>query len=181
MRITAFRAWVHTAIQQGVGAARRAGMAISRRIRPSGNQVDAGVGVGDDESKFGGGRGSRAWLTELLEDVARRIRALFENSRFERRFVRVEAFLRKLLGLPPVEKIAPRLPPPRKPGAGRSSAPPPVSAEQAARFRQQIQMGRVQANTARQAGLREIKRASGDRKKPGDEKASNEGEDPDQT
>lgn len=174
MRITAFRAWVHSAIQQGVGAARRAGMAISRRIRPSSTQVDAGVGVGDDESKFGGGRGSRAWLTEMLEDVARRIRALFENSRFERRFVRVEAFLRKLLGLPPVSKTAPSIPPPKKTSVSRTSAPPPVSAEQAARFRQQIQMGRVQANTARQAGLRELKRKSG-QTSPGDD------DDPDQT
>lgn len=161
MRITAFRVWVQGAIQQGVGAARRAGVAISRRIRPSGNQVDAGVGVGDDESKFGGGRGSRAWFTELLEDAARRIRSLFENSRFERRFVRVETFLRNLLGLPPREKIAPTLPPPKKAPGPRASVPPPVSAEQAARFRQQIQMGRVQANTARQAGLRELKRKPG--------------------
>lgn len=171
MRITAFRVWVQGAIQQGVGAARRAGLAISRRIRPSGQQVDAGVGVGDDESRFGGGRGSRAWFTELLEDAARRIRALFEHSRFERRFVKVEAFLRNLLGLPPREKIAPTLPPPRKAPGPRASAPPPVSAEQAARFRQQIQMGRVQANTARQAGLRELKRRPGTRAPDGEAEA----------
>lgn len=158
MRITAFRVWVQGAIQQGVGAARRAGLAISKRIRPQGNQIDAGVGVGDDESSFGGGRGSRAWFTELLEDAARRLRSLFEHSRFERRFVRVESFLRKLLGLPPKEKLAPPPPAPKKSTSHRSSVPPPVSAEQAARFRQQIQMGRVQANTARQAGLRELKR-----------------------
>lgn len=150
MRITAFRAWVSQTMNQGVGAARRAGVAISRRIRAATGKIDAGVGVGDDESSFGGGRGSRAWI-ELVEEAVKRFIRLFDRSVFERRYVRVEAFLRRLLGLPP--KARPPVLPPPKPAA-RPSAPAPISAEQAARFREQVRLGMVQANTARDAGLR---------------------------
>jgi hypothetical protein len=157
MRITAFRTWFSNAVQSGVGAARKAGTAISRRIREATGKVEAGVGVGDDESSFGGGRGSRAWF-EFLEDVVKKIRSLFEKSKFERRYVRVEAFLRKLLGLPPRVIDAPKLPPPKRPTGPPRSLPKPMSAEESARMRQQIQMGRIQANATKSMNLRDQRR-----------------------
>ena len=146
----------------GAGAAKRAGMAISRRIRNRGDAVDAGVGVGDDDSSFGGGRGSRAWI-EIIEEYVKRLRELFYKSTFER-FPRLESFLRRFLGLPP--RKAPHLPPPKP--RQSFAAPPPLTPEQAARMRAQIQAGRQQATTQDRVSLRQL---AGSRDRGSDDEA----------
>lgn len=154
MRIQTFRAWFSQAVENGVGAAKRAGMAISRRIRPRGGSVDPGVGVGDDESSFGGGRGSRAWLEIVDEYIERLKRWIFEKSSFEKH-PRFEAFIRRLLGLettkraPPLPKPRPRTEPVRP-----ASQPGP---EEQARLRDQLQRGRIRAQTTDRLNLREKK------------------------
>lgn len=137
-------------MQNGVGAAKRTGHAISRRIKEATGRVDANVGVGDDESSFGGGRGSRAWL-ELLDEYIKRFKRFFEKSTFER-FGRFEAFLRKFLGLP--AKKAPELPKPKPKRV--ITAPKPVDAEQAARLKAQLQAGRIRAHTSEKFNLRQM-------------------------
>lgn len=153
MRITTFRSWVSAAVQSGVGAARRAGVAISRRIRDATGRIDAGTGVGDDESSFGGGRGNRAWI-ELVEEAIRRFKALFERSVFERRFPRFDAWVRKFLGLP--ARRAPELPKPKpKPRAPVRPAAP-IDPAEAARLKAQLQLGRIQAHTSERFDLRQV-------------------------
>jgi len=150
VRITTFRAWVSNAMTNGAGAAKRAGHAISRRMRPGGDAIDAGVGVGDDESGFGGSRGSRAWI-EIIEEYVKKLRELFHKSTYER-FSRLESFIRKFLGLPPRKAPPLAAPKPRQ----RMAAPPPVSPEMAARMRAQIRAGRQQATTQDRVSLRQL-------------------------
>lgn len=152
MRVQPFRAWFTSALQQGVGAARRAGLAISRRIRQATGQIDLSAGVGDDESRFGGS-GSRAWLA-MLQEYREKLLSLFERSTFER-FPRFERFVRRLLGRPAaLKKTAPKLAPPphRAIGAGTRSA---AGTAEEARLRAQVRLGMMQAHTHEHAGLRE--------------------------
>lgn len=95
MRITALKVMLANGFAQGVGAAKRAGLAVARRVRP-GDHVEVAVSVGDDESRFGGA-GSRAWL-QFLEECRSRMLEIFEKSRFERQ-PRLERFFRRWLGL----------------------------------------------------------------------------------
>jgi hypothetical protein len=95
MRITNLRVWLNHAVRESVGAARRVGHAIHRRIKSSSDKVEVGVGIGDDESGFGGGR-TQVWL-EWLDDARDQVLRFFEKSTFER-FPRFEKFMRRLLG-----------------------------------------------------------------------------------
>jgi hypothetical protein len=149
MRVTAFRIWFGSAVQQGIGAARRAGFAIARKLRPSSAKIDEGAGVGDDESSFGG-RGSRAWI-EIVEEFKKKVEALFERSTFER-FPRFEKLLRRFFGLPTKkDHKAPLLDAPKK-----SSSGPAVSSSldrrEAARAQAQIRMAMLDAHTRERAG-----------------------------
>jgi hypothetical protein len=147
MRITAFRIWFGSAVQQGIGAARRAGFAIARKLRPSAGKIDEGAGVGDDESSFGG-RGSRAWI-EIVEEIKKKVEELFGRSTFER-FPRFEKLLRRFFGLPKKEHNAPRLEAPKK-----SAAENPASSfdlREAERVRAQIRMAVLDAHTKERAG-----------------------------
>lgn len=155
MRVNAFRVWFNHALHQGMGAARRAGMAITRKVRSSLGKIEAGTGVGDDESHFGG-RGSRAWL-QTLEETVERIRKLFDTSSFER-LSRFEAKMRQWLGLPPKTRVLPppaAPPPPKRRSADAPRVAPKIDAEQAARFRAQVQQGLIDANTRGKAAPKE--------------------------
>jgi hypothetical protein len=108
MRVSAFRVWFSTAVSH----ARRAGLAISRKFREAVDAIQISVGVGDDESGFGG-QGHRAWL-HAFEESFDRMRRFFEESSFERLY-KLENAVRGWLGLPPRIKSAPTLPlPPSK-------------------------------------------------------------------
>lgn len=136
--------WFSASVERGLGAARRAGLAVSKRMRHALGKIEETSGVGDDETAVGR-HGSRAWM-ELIEETVEKIRrALFEKSSFVR-LSRFEGFFRNLLGLPPKTSLAPPPPKPKPKGSPRS-IPSPVDAEQAARLRAQIQRGRMQAQT----------------------------------
>lgn len=152
MRVHAFRAWFVGAMNQGVGAARRAGHAMTRRIRNARGQVDAGVGVGDDENEFGGGR-SRAWFEHLGEYVGRLLK-LFDKSTFER-FRPVESFFRRLLGLSPRAVPEPKVP---KQPTKRLAAPAPIDPAEAARLRAEIRQQMIMANAR---GIQNLRPARG--------------------
>jgi hypothetical protein len=164
MRITAFRIWFGSAVQQGIGAARRAGFAIARKLRPSAGKIDEGAGVGDDESSFGG-RGSRAWI-EIVEEIKKKVEELFGRSTFER-FPRFEKLLRRFFGLPArKEHNAPRLEAPKK-----SSEPVHLGSSfdrrEAERVRAQIRMAMLDAHTKERAGtLDQAASAKSDPAKP---------------
>lgn len=138
-------------MQQGVGAARRASQAIARRVRAATGKVDAGVGVGDDESSFGGQR-SQVWF-EFLEEAKARLRVWLEKSTFDR-FPGLERFLTRILGKP-AEKKAPSLPPPVKPTGPLGAHTPPTSPEAEA-FRAQIHQGMLEGHMRERAGAQEI-------------------------
>ena len=148
MRIGALRVWITHAVQQSTVAARRIGTMVARKIRAATGAVDAGVGVGDDESEFGGGR-NRAWITEVMEDARKKILALLEKSFFER-FPRFQRAMRRLLGTP--KDLAPRMLP--KPSAGpvKLGAHTPVRNNE---YREQIQRGLMEAHQREHAGLRD--------------------------
>ncbi|MEQ8280974.1 MAG: hypothetical protein RMA76_36365 [Deltaproteobacteria bacterium] len=151
VRVGAMRAWLRGAVNTTVGRARSIGHAISRRIKDATGAISAGVGVGDDESNFGGGR-SVVWL-EFVEEYKNKLLAFMEKSVFER-FPGVEKFMRRVLG-------APKRPPPALPTPERPKVPvklgvhtPPTN-EEAERFRQQIHMGMMKAHQEEHAGLRD--------------------------
>lgn len=154
MRVQAFRVWFTARLREGVGVARRAGLAVSRRIRQATGRVEINVGVGEDESRFGGS-GSRAWI-DLFEEAKARLLRLFEHSYFER-FPRLERFLRRVLGEP--KRALAETPGVLAPRAGRArlgahSSPPP-SSEEAARLRAQVRASIMRAHTSEHAGLRD--------------------------
>jgi hypothetical protein len=152
MRVQAFRAWFSSALNQGWGAARRAGLAISRRIKQATGRIEISVGVGDDESRFGGS-GSRAWL-QLIEEARTRLLQLFEKSYFER-FPRFERFMRRILGQPAaLKKIAPPIKQSPKATQVAARAHQPSSAE-AARLAAEVRRSMMAAHTREHAGLRE--------------------------
>lgn len=151
MRITNLRVWLNHAVAQSVGAARRVGHAIHRRIKSATGKVEIGVGVGDDESRFGGGR-TQVWL-EWLEDARDQVLRFFERSTFER-FPRFEKFMRRLLGKPKVAITAPKLAAPKGPTGPLGARPlgGPESAE-SARLKAQVKQTIREAHTKGHAGL----------------------------
>ena len=151
MQINTFRAWFNSAVQQGVGAAKRAGVAVGKRIKPGSGKVDASTGIGDDESSFGGGKGHRAWI-EVVEEYIKKFRELFEKSTFQR-FNRLDSFLRKFLGLPPRTKA--KVVNPFMPKTTNYRIPNEPTPEQAEHFRKQVQTGRYRAQTAEKRNIRE--------------------------
>lgn len=153
MRVHAFRMWFGATLRQGVGAARRAGLAVSRRVRASLGKIEGATGIGDEDTALSRG-GSRAWWS-AVEEAATKLRDFLEKSTFVR-IGKLEAWVRTKLGLPPrVSKTAlaqasralPAPPRPRTHGPGRGSVP--LDPEQAARLRAQVQLLRTQANTSR--------------------------------
>lgn len=153
MRINTVSAWLRSAVSQSVGAARRVGHAVTRRIRRGTAPIDAGVGVGDDESGFRGR--SRVWL-ELVEEYRDKLVRVFEESLFER-FPRLEAMVRRVLGKPKEAPKAPALPAPaRRAGpTGPLGAARPKESEESRRMKAQIQLGILRAHTQEHAGLRD--------------------------
>jgi hypothetical protein len=142
-----------------MGLARRAGLAVTRRLRARDARVEEAAGVGDDDLASGRGRGARLWLDVLGEQVERVVR-LFEDSRFERRAGRVEAWLRRALGLPPrvdgrAEARAPT-PAPRRVTA--RVAPPPLAPEAARALQAEVLAGRRRAHTQANSELERAKR-----------------------
>ncbi|MCC7386224.1 MAG: hypothetical protein IT384_30555 [Deltaproteobacteria bacterium] len=161
MRIQSFRVWFNSALRQGAGAVRRAGLAVTSKVRAALGKIEVG-GIEDDED-IARRRGSRAWL-DAIEEAARRFKDLFDKSTFER-LSRLENYFRRWVGLPPRSKKAPMidaLPEPKKIAPAAAFKPrPPADAEQAARMRAQIQQGMIQANTKGSAGLRATDEPSG--------------------
>lgn len=185
MRVQAFRVWFNSALQQSVGAARRAGLAISRGIKRAAEKIELSVGVGEDESRFGQS-GSRAWM-EVLDEARARLLSLFEKSHFER-FPRFERFVRRLLGRSAaLKKTAPSLPPPRPQGPVVLGVHKPRLSEEAERLQREVRLGVMRAHTGEHAGLRETvearRRVSSipgsleERRKKKDEREGDGGED----
>lgn len=150
MRIGALRVWISQAVHQSAIRARRMGTVVARRIRAMTGMVDAGVGVGDDESEFGGGR-NRAWITEMVEDARMKILALLEKSFFER-FPRFQKAVRRLLGTAAKNAPAPMLP---RSGAGPVKLGAHAPSVHRNEFREQIERGRLEAHQREHAGLRD--------------------------
>src|SRR5262245_49745350 len=123
---------------------------VARKIRAATGAIEAGVGVGDDESEFGGGR-NRAWIQEMVEDAKKRLLALLEKSFFER-FPRFQKALRRLLGAPvqQVPKILPKGPP-----RGVKLGAHTFDSSQSEEIRRQIQQKITDAHTREHAGLRD--------------------------
>ena len=142
------------AVNQSVGTARRVGRAMAKRVRAATGRIEAGVGVGEDESRFGGNR-ARVWFEEVLEDTRTKLLQLLDKSIFER-FPRLERALRRFLGQP-TQKQAPALPAPKRPTGPLGAHAPPRDAE-AERYRAQIQEGIRRAHTEERAGLHETMR-----------------------
>ncbi len=157
MRITTLSVWFNNAVHQASQHGKRLGHALSRRMRNLGIGVDRGVGVGDDESSFGG-RGSRVWL-ELIEEAQKRLLELFEKSVFER-FPRFQKAMRKWLGGESLKKQAPALRPAHPKVTGPLGAQQPNP--QAARMQQQIRNRIHRAHTEEHAGLRHQREAERD-------------------
>lgn len=149
------------AVNQSVGAARRVGKAVTKRMRAATGQVDAGVGVGDDESSFGGSR-ARVWFEEVVDETRKKLLNILERSVFER-FPKLEKLVRRVLG-EPRRTLAPELPPPRKGPTGPLGAHVPKASPEAERFKAQIQRRLHQAHTEEHAGLRDTM----DRRRRGD-------------
>ena len=150
MRIGAIRVWITQAVHQSAIAARRIGTVVARKIRSVTGAVDAGVGVGDDESEFGGGR-NRAWITEMVEDARMKILALLEKSFFER-FPRFQKAMRRLLGTPAREAPARTLP---RPSAGPVKLGAHTPSGNRGEFKEQIERGMMEAHQREHAGLRD--------------------------
>jgi hypothetical protein len=155
------------AVSHSVGTARRVGRAMAKRVRAATGRIEAGVGVGEDESRFGGNR-ARVWFEEVMEETRTRLLQILERSFFER-FPRLERALRRFLGQP-ARKEAPKLAPPKRP-TGPLGAQTPLRSAEAERFRAQIQQGIMKAHTSERAGLHEEmrQRRAGEPPPPGDE------------
>ncbi len=105
--------------------AKKASHALSKRVRVDPKGVSRGVGVGHDESRFGGesarvwfaaddesrlsGRRSQAWI-DWLQEARARILAIFEHTVFER-VPALRRFVRRLLGRAPKPAPPPRVVP----------------------------------------------------------------------
>lgn len=129
------------------GAARKATRALAERLRGESDGVGRGVGVGHDESAFGGRR-ARVWF-EWMEEARERILALFEHSVFER-VPGLQRLVRRLLGRAPV-KEAPRALAPKRPTGPLGAHAPPVDPQDAAYIRRRLHRTHV----AEHAGLRD--------------------------
>jgi hypothetical protein len=149
VRIGALRVWFNQAVHQSTAAAKRLGTMVAKRIRAATGSVDAGVGVGDDESEFGGGR-NRAWIVEMMEDARKKVLALFEKSFFER-FPRFQRAMRRLLGTGAKTAEPRALPKPT--GPLKLGAHTPVRNRD--ELRQQIERGLYEAHQREHAGLRD--------------------------
>lgn len=90
MRIGSLGAWTDRWYRVRAQLIRRARHAL-------GLEVDRGVGVGQDESRFGGGQ-ARTWF-EFVEDRKEGVARFFEHSRFDR-LPWIGRWVRKLLALP---------------------------------------------------------------------------------
>jgi hypothetical protein len=156
VRIQAFRAHFMRAMQTSLGAARRAGHAISKKVKATLAQIDLSVGVGDDESSFGQG-GNRAWYELALEEARRRLLVLFEKSGFDRHFPRFEKFVRRVLGNPAgPPKSAPQIqaPPSERKTVAKVKARTQDEVE-AERLRAEVRRSIMMAHQREGAGLRE--------------------------
>jgi hypothetical protein len=166
VRIQAFRAYFSRAMQQSLGAARRAGHAISKRVKATIDKINISVGVGEDESGFAEG-GNRAWYELAIEEARRRLLVLWEKSGFDRHFPRFEKFVRRVLGRPAgPRKIAPPIPQPpseqRTVAKVKARTPDELEAE---RLRAEVRRSMMMAHQREAAGLREriaTHRKSGD-------------------
>jgi hypothetical protein len=141
-------------MSSSIGYARRAGRAIAKKIREAKEKIEVSVGVGDDESRFGGS-GSRAWL-EIVEEYKDKVLALLEKSTFVR-FPRFEKFMRRLLGRPvALKKAAPRmaLPPDMRKTETAVSAQRPSDAE-TERLKAEARAMMLKTHTHERAGTRE--------------------------
>lgn len=138
-------------MNSSVDRARSIGHAISRRIKDATGSISVSVGVGDDESRFGGGR-SVVWV-EFVEEYKKKLLAFMEKSVFER-FPRFEKFMRRVLGSSKGPPLA--LPTPDRPKVPvKLGVHKPPTNEEAERFRQQIQLGIMKAHQQEHAGLRD--------------------------
>jgi hypothetical protein len=145
MRVVAFRAFVRRAASGAVRASR----ALATKMRDLGLDIGRGVGVGGDESRFGGGR-SRVWM-EWVEEARARVLTWLEHSTFER-FPRLRRAMRRLLGAPPAppKPSPPESARPSGPlGAGPLGGPVDPAAQREVRDRQ------IEAHTRERAGLRD--------------------------
>jgi hypothetical protein len=141
MGLKTLRFWCSSVARQTWDRARAISMGVGRRLRPGTSQVDVGVGVGGDESRFGGQR-TQFWY-DLYSDIRERIFEIFETTVFER-FPGLRQVFRRFLGAPPKPPSAPSLPAPR-PSGERISAPH-VHATKASRdLLQQVERDRMQA------------------------------------
>lgn len=133
------------------GAA-RAGRALGKKVKDLGAGIGRGVGVGGDESSFGGER-SRVWLEEWLEETRERLIQWLDESSFQR-FVPFRAAFRRLLGTPKTPPSAPVvLNPPKRPVGPLGARPLGASTEESRRFREQIRGKMHEAHVRERAGL----------------------------
>ncbi len=135
-------------MHRGLGAARRATRAISHRIRGDADGVARGVGVGDDESSFGGQR-ARVWFEEWMEEARERLLALFEHSVFER-VPGLQKWARRFLGRTSAPTAPPMLPPKRPTGPLGAHTPGGQDADRA-----YIRRRMLDAHMSEHAGLRD--------------------------
>jgi hypothetical protein len=155
VRIQAFRAYFARTLQQSLGAARRAGHAISRRIKKTLESIDISANVGEDESHFGQ-TGNRAWF-EFVDEARRRLYELFEKSGFDRYFPRFEKFVKRVLGRPAgPKKIAPPIKPPpsEQQTVAKVAIRRPEDAE-VERLKAEVRRTMMMAHQRESAGLRE--------------------------
>ncbi len=156
MRVQAFRAFFTRTVQSSLGAARRAGFAISKRIKQTLDAIDISVGVGGDEASFGQG-GNRAWYELVAEEARRRLYVLFEKSGFDRYFPRFEKFVKRVLGRSAgQEKMAPRIaaPPSEQVTVAKVKTRRPEDVE-AERMRAEVRRSMMMAHQREGAGIRE--------------------------
>ena len=134
-------------MHRGLGAARNATRAITRRLRGDTDDVGRGVGVGDDESQFGG-QGSRVWF-EWMEEARERLLALFEHSVFER-VPLLQRLVRRFLG-GSTGKVAPPIAAPKRPTGPLGAHSPTVNPADQAYIRRRMH----DAHVSEAAGLRD--------------------------
>lgn len=129
-------------------------------MRGEGNEIGRGVGVGDDESEFGGKSG-RVWF-EWMEEARERLLALFEHSVFER-VPGLQRFVRHWLGRP-AKALPAKLPPPRPTGP-LGAHTPNVDPRDEAYIRRRL----MAAHVSESAGLRDAMAQARSARPPADD------------
>ncbi len=116
-------------------------------MRGDPDEVGRGVGVGDDESQFGG-KSARVWF-EWMEEARERLLALFEHSVFER-VPGLRRFVRRLLGRS-ASPTALRVEAPKRPTGPLGAHTPSVDPDDQAYIRRRM----LDAHLSENAGLRD--------------------------